>query len=270
MWEKRYAIIQPNRTETNIRFYTDDDLQKLLNISLLNQNGNKISAIADMTDEEIIQEITALSEQHGQVEVDINQMVMAAIDLHEDLFDRVLNSCLLKLGFEKTFCDVIFPLFDKLSVMWQIGRINACQERFITNLVRQKLLVATDGLTGGVDVSRGLVLSFMPTEHENEIGLLYSNYLLRKNKYQVVYLGPEVPFEHIRRIQNPGKFDQLIIGLNHPVELAGLIDYVNKLRTIFPTQRINLIVSKHQKPVPSFTNLVLYSDYEQLSQVLSR
>lgn len=269
MWEKRYAVIHPQRTQTNIRYYTDSDLQKLLNISILNHNGLKISQIADLSEEEIVKEVSKISDIQGQVDADINKMIMAAIELHEEQFDRVLNSCLLKLGFEKTFCEIIFPLFEKLSVMWQIGRINACQERFITNLVRQKLLVATDGLSGSIDESKGLFLLFMPAGHENEIGLLFANYLLRKNKYQVVYLGPGVPYQHLSRMQNTDRYDSLLVSLNHAVEPRELQSYIQQLRVIFPNQSIHLTINKNQETIVAPEGVNLYSDYETVSDFLS-
>lgn len=269
MWEKRYGVVEPHRTKTNIRYYSDQDLQKLLNVCLLNQQGYKISHIAEMSEDEIISQVASLSEQDGQVDADINHMVLAAIDLQEEQFDRVLNSCLLKLGFEKTFSQVIFPLFDKLAVMWQIGRINACQERFLTNLVRQKLLVATDGLSGNIDESKGLFLLFSPADQDHETGLLFANYLLRKNKYQVVYLGASVPFEHLRRLENPARFDKLLLTFDHELEPQNLAALLNQLRSLFLNQEIHLVPKKNQKTLAAYPGVVFHADYESFSQTLS-
>ena len=240
MWEKRYGIIQPDRTDTNIRFYKDADLQKLLNISILNKNGRKISHISVMTEEEIVSEVSSLSVNNELLDSDINSMVMAALELHEDQFEMVLNSCLIKLGFERTFCEVIFPLFEKLGIMWQIGRINACQERFITNLVRQKLLVAIDGIVGAGEDSKGTFLLFMPVGHDHEIALLFANYLIRKNGYNVVYLGPSVPFDHIKSLNFPNKFSQIFVSLSLAVPLSEITAYINKLRMVFQKQVIHV------------------------------
>lgn len=269
MWEKRYGIIQPHRTKTNIRYYSDHHLQKLMNICLLNQNGLKISHIADMTEDALFTEVAALSEQADYVNVDINIMVMAALDLHEEQFDRVLNNCLLKAGFEKTFCNVIFPLLEKLSVMWQIGRINACQERFIFNLIRQKLIVATDGLSGAIDEGNEHFLLFTPAEHDHEIGLLFTNYLLRKNKYQVVYLGASVPFDHLRRLQNPERFHQILVSLNYQWTEEDLQKYLLNLRSIFPNQPIHFVPIDLENSTDEFPDVYFYSHYQDFSQKIS-
>lgn len=262
MWEKRYGIIQPDRTETNIRFYKDADLQKLLNISILNKNGRKISHISAMTEEEIAMGVSSLSVNHELVDADINSMVMAALGLQEDQFEEVLNSCLIKLGFERTFCEVIFPLFDKLGIMWQIGRINACQERFITNLVRQKLLVAIDGIVGPGEDSKGTFLLFMPVGHDNDIGLLFANYLIRKNGYKVVYLGTSVPFEHLKKLDYPEKFSQLFISLSLAVSLPEISQYINQLREVFSKQAIHVTNTFGSDYSSSDKNSMFYIDYE--------
>lgn len=269
IWEKRHGIIQPDRTETNIRFYSDKELQQLLNISILNRNGLKISQISEMSQQEIVAAVAKLSFSHELVEADINNMVIAAVDLQEDQFERVLNSCLIKLGFERTFCEVIFPLFEKLGILWQIGRINACQDRFITNLVRQKLLVAIDGLSGTNQEIKGTFLLFMPSGHDYEIGLLFANYLLRKNGYQVVYLGPSVPFEHLERLDYPQKFSNLFIGMSLSVSPKENSKYLKKLRKVFPDQLIHLIHPESLSLSIAEDKCVFYSDYESFSKDIS-
>jgi len=270
MWEKRYDVVQPERTDTNIRFYTDRDLKKLLNICVLNKNGFKISQISEMSESGIQDKILEISEQNKLVDADVNSMMMAAIELQEDHFDQVLNACLLKFGFERTFCDVIFPLFEKVSLMWQIGRINACQERFITNLVRQKLLVAIDGLVGGPTQKAGTFLLFMPAGHDMEIGLLFSNYLIRKNGYNVVYLGPSVPFDHLKRLASPDKFEHLFVATSLTISSSDLSKYLRQLRTVFLNQDIHIAtpLNNHFDLSKGFAKTHLYADYMELGRFL--
>lgn len=269
MWEKRYGVIHPDRTNTNIRFYCDGDLQKLLNISILKKNGHKISFISEMSDDEIVSGVSNLSVTYEIVDADINSMVMAAVELQEDKFERVLNSCLIKLGFERTFCEVIFPLFNKLGIMWQIGRVTACQDRFITNLVRQKLLVAIDGLISPDDDSKGIFLLFMPAEHDNEIGLLFANYLIRKNGYHAVYLGATVPIEHLERLDEPERFSELFITLSFSVTQEEISSYITQLRKVFTNQVIHLFQTSGEKPSSFPDNCRFYSDFQSFSKLVS-
>ncbi|MBT3749865.1 MAG: MerR family transcriptional regulator [Bacteroidetes bacterium] len=267
VWEKRYDIIHPERTDTNIRYYTDKELQRLLNISILNRSGYKISHISEMSDEEIITSVAKLSESNELVDADINSMLVAAVELSEDNFERVLNACLIKFGFERTFYEVIFPLFDKIGIMWQIGKLSSCQERFISNLIRQKLLVAIDALVGSRE-DLGSFLLFMPADHENEIGLLFANYIIRKRGYQVVYLGPSVPFTHLKRLGSPERFQHIFVNMHLSLTALDLKLYIKKLRTIFSKQNIHVSLSgEFPKDLSSkLENIAFYPDLKHFAE----
>ena len=267
MWEKRYGIILPERTSTNIRFYSDKNLQKLLNISILNKNGFRISQISELSDTQIIEDVAHISDSTDSLDADINIMIMAAIDLQEELFEKTLNSSILKIGFERTFCELIFPLMLKIGVFWQIGRINACQERFISNLVRQKLLVAIDGLVGQTIMEPKSFLLFLPSGEYNEIGLLFANYLVRKSGHQVVYLGPSVPLEHLERLADQTKFNEILINITLQQSEKELKSYFDSLKNNFPSQEIHVIFSDEN---PKFSlvdipNLHIYNSFAQFS-----
>jgi MerR family transcriptional regulator, light-induced transcriptional regulator len=267
VWEKRYDIIHPERTDTNIRYYTDKELQRLLNISILNRSGYKISHISEMSDEEIITSVAKLSESNELVDADINSMVVAAVELSEDNFERVLNACLIKFGFERTFYEVIFPLFDKIGIMWQIGKLSSCQERFISNLIRQKLLVAIDALVGSRE-DLGSFLLFMPADHENEIGLLFANYIIRKRGYQVVYLGPSVPFTHLKRLGSCERFQHIFVNMHLSLTALDLKLYIKKLRTLFPEQDFHVSLSgEFPKDLSSkLENIAFYPDLKHFAE----
>ena len=267
VWEKRYDIIHPERTDTNIRYYTDKELQRLLNISILNRSGYKISHISEMSDEEIITSVAKLSESNELVDADINSMLVAAVELSEDNFERVLNACLIKFGFERTFYEVIFPLFDKIGIMWQIGKLSSCQERFISNLIRQKLLVAIDALVGSRE-DLGSFLLFMPADHENEIGLLFANYIIRKRGYQVVYLGPSVPFTHLKRLGSCERFQHIFVNMHLSLTALDLKLYIKKLRTLFPEQDFHVSLSgEFPKDLSSkLENIAFYPDLKHFAE----
>lgn len=268
MWEKRYGIIMPERTSTNIRYYSDENLQKLLNISILNKNGYKISHISELSNSDIILAVEKLSDTTEGLDASINDLIMAAIDMKEEKIEELLNSSVLNLGFERSFCELVFPLFQKISVFWQIGRINSCQERFVTNLVRQKLLVAIDGLVGQANPYPRNFLVFTPAGEYNEIGLLFANYLIRKSGHEVVYLGPSVPLEHIERLMDEPKFKEILINISLPQVESDYLAYLKSLRQIFPDQKIHIIFTQD---MPDFcqtneANVHVYSTFEHFTQ----
>lgn len=206
IWEKRYKVVCPKRTPTNIRYYTDEDLLRLLNISTLNRYGFKISEIVIMPLEEISEKIADISRSATDFESQINSLTVAMIELNEETFERVLSTTILKIGFEKTVTHVLFPLLEKIGILWQIGTINPAQEHFLTNLIRQKLIVAIDGQHKPTLPNSKTFLLFLPEMEFHEIGLLFHNYLIRKAGHKVIYLGQNVPFNNmveVTKIRKP-------------------------------------------------------------------
>src|SRR5688572_1728818 len=146
IWEKRHRLIEPQRTNTNIRFYSDDDLKKIINVSVLNNNGLKISKIAGMSGDEMHRKIMELTTTKSEATIHIDQLVIAMVELDEEKFERILAGLTLRFGFEQTVVDVIYPFLEKIGVLWQTHHITPAQEHFISNLIRQKVIVAIDSL----------------------------------------------------------------------------------------------------------------------------
>ncbi len=192
IWEKRHGIIAPARTPTNIRYYSDDDLKKIINVSLLNSNGVKISRIADMTTEQLNQRVLELSETRNDAAIHIDQLVVAMIDMVEEAFEKILNTLILRYGFEDAITTVVYPFLEKIGILWQTHNISPAHEHFISNLIRQKLIVAIDGLPIPPKDSEKVVL-YLPEGELHEIGLLFFHYLIRKASFRTYYLGQSVP-----------------------------------------------------------------------------
>ncbi|MFH0761685.1 MAG: MerR family transcriptional regulator [Bacteroidota bacterium] len=268
IWEKRYRIITPERTETNIRFYSEHQLQRLLTISLLNRHGWKISLIADMTDEQIQSEVSKISDSPGGDECFLPDLIQAFSDLDEDRFERILNSSILKLGFEQAFNHVVFPLLEKVNLMWQIGKINACQERFTHNLIRQKLVVASDGLAGQTTGTGSHYLLYLPAGNYDEILLLYANYLLRKRGHQIIYLGPSIPLDHLRSFSDQDQIDHVVVSINIPFTDKELQLYTDQLNQIFPTSEI-LVICMLMNNIPDLNKkIAVINSYSVLTDMM--
>lgn len=237
IWEKRYHLIEPKRTATNIRYYSDDELKKIINVSLLNNHGVKISHIADLNQEELIRKVLEFSEKKTEADVHINQMIVSMIDLDEEQFEQQLSKLSLKFGIERLITEIIYPFLDRIGILWQTDNITPAQEHFISNIVRQKLIVAIDSLPHPPKNAKSAVL-FLPEEELHEIGLLFCYYLLRKGGIRVIYLGQMVPYDDIRSIgtsHQPAFFVTSIISEQPPKELQ---TYINTLSRDFPFARI--------------------------------
>ena len=230
IWEKRHKIIKPSRTSTNIRFYSDDDLKKIINVSLLNTNGYKISKIVAMSDDEINSKVLDLSEERPEAEIYIDQLVVAMMDMKEEGFGRLLTSVTKKIGFERAVTEVIYPFLEKIGVLWQTGAITPAHEHFISNLIRQKIIAAIDALPIPSENSMKAVL-FLPEGELHEIGLLFYHYLARKNRIMTFYLGQSVPHEDLKtvcRIHQPNVLITSLISSHSPTELEKYIHLLSE------------------------------------------
>lgn len=237
IWEKRYQLIEPNRTPTNIRYYSDDDLKKIINVSLLNNHGIKISHIAELEHEQLVKKVLEFTEKKSEGDIYINQMIVSMIDLDEEIFESTLGKLSQKIGMEKTITDVIYPFLDRIGILWQTGNITPAQEHFVSNIVRQKLIVAIDGLPFPPRSAK-VALLFLPEYELHEIGLLFCNYILRKEGVRVIYLGQMVPYNDIKMIGNshqPGLFVTSIISERSPKDVQA---FFNTLSADFPSASI--------------------------------
>lgn len=237
IWEKRYNIIHPNRTETNFRYYDDEQLKKLLNISLLNNYGYKISNIAKLCDSEICKEVQKVSSADKQYDIQIENLVVSMIEMDEEKFEAQLTDFIIRDGFEEAMLNVIYPFFDKIGVLWQTGNITPAQEHFVSNLIRQKLIVAIDGLPKrSIDNFKNFLL-FLPEGEMHEIGLLFSNYLLRKYGHKVIYLGQSLPLKDLAHVVRHRKPDYLLTYITSPIE-GGIKEYIDAMREACPDKPV--------------------------------
>ncbi len=225
IWEQRYNLLSPKRTETNIRYYDDADLRLILNVALLNEHGYKISKIAKLSEEELKAEVMNLTDRTYTFDDQIHSLTIAMVDLDEPRFEKIISTNILKLGFEETMLNIIYPFLSKIGVLWQTGSIHPGQEHFISNLVRQKLIVAIDGqvYTGGGKK----FLLFLPEGELHEISLLFSCYLLKTKGHQVIYLGQNTPDDDLYAVYKVHRPDYLVsVFTTHPTaeEVQGYIE----------------------------------------------
>lgn len=242
IWEKRYNIFNPDRTETNIRTYSDSELKKLLNISILNQHGYKISKIADLSEEEMLQQVTSISsEEDENLTVFIDQLTIAMVELDENKFEKLLSNYILRLGFEKTIIEIMYPFLEKIGILWLSGNITPIQEHFISNLIRQKIIVAIDGLTTTADPMAEKVVMFLPEEELHEIGLLFYYYLVKSMGYKTYYLGQYVPLNDLERIVKGMEPRYLVTSISHTPGDTSVEDFITQLTHKFP--KCTIIIS---------------------------
>jgi len=250
IWERRYGLIHPGRTATNIRYYTDTDLKKLLNISILNQNGFKISKIANLDEQQLRDRVLDLCLDARNNNVQIESLMVSMLELDEHKFLNVLSGTIIKFGFDETVEQVLFPFLERIGMLWQAGTINPAQEHFISNLVRQKLVVAIDNEMQNMTVNGPRVIFFLPEDELHEIGLLFFNFIARKKGLDVVYLGMSVPLADLKLVHQVRPADAFFTSFVSAREKGELEHDLQQLRNYFP--QIPFFVSglqiKEQRP----------------------
>ncbi len=205
IWEQRYSFLKPERTGTNIRYYNNDELKKVLNIALLNKYGYKISHIDKMSAEEVREKLLSLNQAQAQQERLINEMIRCMVDLDLDNFERILDSYILARGIERTITQIIFPFLEKIGILWVTSHINPAQEHLVTNIIRQKLIVGIEGTAVSLRVNK-TVLLFLPEGEYHELGLLFMCYLLKSRGVNTIYLGASVSIDdtvYVANLKNP-------------------------------------------------------------------
>lgn len=251
IWEQRYGIVLPQRTKTNIRYYQDNDLKKILNIALLNKNGIKISKIAQMSEQEIADKVAAISEINFEYNTQLDALTLSMIEMDEFKFDRIIRTNIRQLGFEKTMLDIIYPFLDKLGLLWLTGSINPVQESFMSNLIRQKIICAIDNepLVVGPDVEKYLI--YLPEGESQELSLLVMHYIVRSRRKQVIYLGQNITIEDLKDAYNINKPDYIFTMITESYAHQPVQRYIDRLSDSFPDCKI--LLSGYQVAVQNVT-----------------
>ena len=199
IWEQRYNLLQPSRTEGNRRFYSENELKKILNVNLLYTNGHKISKIAKMSDQEIMDAcknlILAKSATHGL----INELIQSVVQFDRSGIDNWLSNALIGAEMGELYVEQILPMLEKMGELWQVSTINIIHEHFFSYILREKLITIIAQLPSPVtDAPRALL--FLHDHEEHEFSLLMYYYFLKKKGYSCVYLGQKVPFQEVLNV----------------------------------------------------------------------
>jgi DNA-binding transcriptional MerR regulator len=231
IWEQRYGFLQPQRTETNIRTYSADELKVILNVSLLNKYGYKISHIDKMTSAEIEDKIFGLNHLEAEKERVVNALIKDMVSLDMLAFEKQLDNYIAQRGIEKTITDIIFFFLERVGVLWITNHINPAQEHLASNLIRQKIILGIEKLPK-MHANAKLFVLFMPEGEYHEIGLLFVHFLLKSKGYNVDYLGTNVPIVDLKYLTEYKKVDYLFAHITAPIKGFKMNKFMEQLSQI--------------------------------------
>lgn len=238
IWEQRYALLNPERTETNVRFYSDKDLKKILNINLLYQNGLKISKIAKLSELEIFEKAADfLQSDKASERDDINALVENIMELNEQAIQAILKRNFDSLGMEGLYSDVLIPLLEKIGTLWQVDAISVSHEHFISNIIREFLILQISAIKVTAQ-PKGKVILFLHEHEKHELSLLFYYYILKKRNYSCFYLGQSVPMKDLRTMCEEVGPDYLVTSLIAEVTAEEFDDLFSQLAEIIALDKI--------------------------------
>ena len=230
VWERRYNFLKPMRTPTNIRFYTDDQLKRLLNFGILVRNGYRVSKLDKMTDEEVFEAVTKiLNDPESKDRDEIKGLTLSMLEMKEEEFDNIFERQVIRKGFLKTITEMIYPFLQYVGVLWNTNRAMVAQEHFVSNLIRQKIIAATERLSIPSKQAPSIVFFLLEGE-DHEIGLLLANFIAKELGWKTYYLGQSVPvinIEKVIEIAEPTAVMTMLVTPK-PSKVKGLVESVSK------------------------------------------
>lgn len=242
IWEKRYDLLRPERTGTNIRHYSNDELRRLINVTTLYNGGMKISHIVELSENEVNKKINELisasqPEQTALYEPYIGNLISASLNFDELSFEKNFSNAILRYGLLNTYQFILVPMLQRIGILWTSQKMNPGQEHFISSLILQKIYSAIDGLQPSTESNEKWLL-FLPQHEFHEIGLLIANYLLRNAGKKVIYLGPRVPYEALAKTVEFSKPTHLMLVIVRNQTVEELQEYMDKLALDFKGLKI--------------------------------
>jgi len=256
IWEQRYQFLKPSRTDTNIRYYSNEELKKVLNIALLNKYGFKISYIDKMNEREVREKILSLTQLEAQQERIVNELIQCMIDLEVERLEEILDSYIRSRGIERTITQIIFPYMEKIGILWVTNHINPAQEHIVSNIIRQKLIVGIESVSTSIKVNKTILL-FLPEGEYHELGMLFMYYLLKSRGVSTIYLGANVPLndvEYVVNLKKPNFLYSHLTSVGHNFNFDKFILSITKRFAGTPIIISGLLTQSYERKIPPQIN----------------
>jgi DNA-binding transcriptional MerR regulator len=252
IWEQRYNFLKPQRTDTNIRYYSNEELKTILNIALLNKYGFKISHIDRMQPEEIKEKLLSFRDGNALQERIVNELVQEMVDLNIVKLEKILTGYIASRGIEKTVMQIIFPFLEKIGLLWVTGHINPAQEHLVSNVVRQKIIVAIDSITTHLNADT-TVLLFLPEGEHHELGILFMQYMLKNRGIKTIYLGANIPVRDVAFVVKQKNPDFLYTHLTATTPNFNFDKFLNAIGSQIKDNQLvitGLLIHSYKKELP--------------------
>jgi MerR family transcriptional regulator, light-induced transcriptional regulator len=270
IWEKRYQILEPDRTDSNIRTYSEAELKKILNVAYLNRNGLKISKIARLDEDQLTQQVMTVSSKHDDLDQDFQpgKILMSAIRFNEALFKETLAPFINYQGIEEAYCRYLHPLLEKARILWQTGSLSRAQEQFVRNTIKQIIIIEDDLIKTSVNKSKPAVAMINTSDNLTDNNFLFYKYALRKRGFDVIFTGGILPASEVVEIYKIKPFEYLVVNSSAFDFAEKKIAYFTSIGKSLMIKKTILTDSPEEYSNKSYDKLVLTKDPEEFLKVL--
>lgn len=270
IWEKRYKILEPDRTDSNIRTYSETELKKILNVAYLNRNGLKISKIAKLDEDELTQQVMTVSSKHDDLDQDFQpgKILMSAIRFNEVLFKETLAPYINYQGIEEAYCRYLHPLLEKARILWQTGSLSRAQEQFVRNTIKQIIIIEDDRIKPVAGKSVPAVAMINTSDNLTDNNFLFYKYALRKRGFDVIFTGGILPASEVVEIYKIKTFEYLVVNSSAFDFGEKKIAYFNSIGKSLMIKKTIFTDSPEEYSHKSYDKIVLTKDPTDFLRIL--
>lgn len=262
IWEKRYKILVPDRTDSNIRTYSESELKKILNVAYLNRNGLKISKIAKLNEDELTQRVMTVSSKHDDLDQDFQpgKILMSAIRFNETLFKEALLPFIKYRGIEEAYCKYFYPLLEKARILWQTGSLSRAQEQFVRNTIKQIMIVEDNLQRPSEGKSKSSIAMINTSDNLTDNNFLFYKFALKKRGYDVIFTGGILPSSEVIEIHKIKPFEYLVVNSSAFDFAEKKIGYFTNIGKSLMIKKIILTDSPEEFTKKSYDKLLITKD----------
>lgn len=270
IWEKRYKILEPDRTDSNIRTYSESELKKILNVAYLNRNGLKISKIAKLDEDELTQQVMTVSSRNDDLDQNFQpgKILMSAIRFNEVLFKEALSPFIRNKGIEEAYSKYLFPLLEKSRILWQTGSLSRAQEQFVRNIIKQIIIIEDNQLKQSSSKAAGTVAMINTSDNLTDNNFLFYKYVLKKRGYDVIFTGGILPASEVVEIHKIKPFEYLVVNSSAFDFAEKKIGYFNSIGKSLMIKKIILTDSPEDNARKSYDRIILTRDPNHFIRVI--
>ncbi|MEI6047580.1 MAG: MerR family transcriptional regulator [Bacteroidota bacterium] len=262
IWEKRYKVLEPDRTDSNIRTYSETELKKILNVAYLNRNGLKISKIARLDEDELTQQVMTVSSKNDDPDQDFQpgKILMSAIRFNEVLFNEVLLPFIKYQGIETAYSNYLYPLLEKARILWQTGSLSRAQEQFIRNTIKQLIIIEDNFLKPVTGKLKPAIAMINTSDNLTDNNFLFYKYVLKKRGFDVIFTGGILPASEVIEIHKIKPFEYLVVNSSAFDFAEKKIGYFNNISKSLMIKKIILTDSPEEYIKKAYDRLIVTKD----------